>query len=315
MPYTNFYDGSLSELQQKVALKMQLEVKLNDLQAQRCVFERDVTELRVEHRREQADVERLEGRSLAKYFYHHFGKLDEKLDEERREADAAKVKLDAAERELAAVDQEIQEIQAQLQDLYGCEEAYSAALEEKRNAVRSSSTPEASRILRLEEKIAFLESQKREIREAIAAGHSALETADSILSELEDADGWNTWDMFGGGGIITHMAKHGHLDEAQEKVEQLQGKLRRFKTELADINIHADMQVRIDGFLRFADYFFDGLFADWAVGDKISQSHASVQKVKNDIRSALSKLERMEEKADTEISALEDKIEELLVNG
>ena len=315
MPYTNFYDGSLSELQQKVALKMQLEVKLSDLQAQRCVFERDVTELRVEHRREQADVERLEGRSLAKYFYHHFGKLDEKLDEERREADAAKVKLDAAERELAAVDQEIQEIQAQLQDLYGCEEAYSAALEEKRNAVRSSSTPEASRILRLEEKIAFLESQKREIWEAIAAGHSALETADSILSELEDADGWNTWDMFGGGGIITHMAKHGHLDEAQEKVEQLQGKLRRFKTELADINIHADMQVRIDGFLRFADYFFDGLFADWAVGDKISQSHASVQKVKNDIRSALSKLERMEEKADTEISALEDKIEELLVNG
>ena len=73
--------------------------------------------------------------------------------------------------------------------------------------------------------------------------------------------------------------------------------------------------MRIDGFLRFADYFFDGLFADWAVGDKISQSQASVQKVKNDIRSALSKLERMEEKADTEISVLENKIEELLVNG
>lgn len=315
MPYTKIFDGSLSELQQKVALKMQVEVKLSDLQAQRCIFERDVTELRVEHRREQADVEKLEGRSLAKYFYQHFGKLDEKLDEERRDAFAAKVKLDAAERELAAVDQEIQQIQAQLQDLYGCEEAYSAALEEKRNAVRSSNTPEASRILRLEEKIAFLESQKREIQEAIAAGNSAFDTADSVLSELQDADGWNTWDMIGGGGIITHMAKHGHLDEAQEKVEQLQNKLRRFKTELADINIHADMQVRIDGFLRFADYFFDGLFADWAVGDKISQSQSSVQKVKNDIRAALSKLEHMEEKADTEIRALEVKIEELLVNG
>ena len=121
--------------------------------------------------------------------------------------------------------------------------------------------------------------------------------------------------MIGGGGIITHMAKHGHLDEAQEMVEQLQSELRLFKTELADINIHADMQVRIDGFLRFADYFFDGLFADWAVGDKISQSHTSVQKVKNDILATLSKLEQMEEKNDTEISALEVKIEELLVNG
>lgn len=315
MPYTRSFDSSLSELQQKVALKKQLEAKLNDLRNQRKVFDKKVIELRVEHRSEQEDVEKLEGRSLANYFYQLFGKLDEKLSEERREASAAKVKLDAALRELAAVDNEIQEIQAQLQELYGCEQAYTAALEAKRNAVKSAGTPAAAQILELEEKIVFLESQKKEIREAIAAGNSAMGTADSVLSELEDADGWNTWDMLGGGGIITHMAKHSHLDEAQEKVEQLQSKLRRFKTELADIDIHADMQVSIDGFLRFADYFFDGLFADWAVGDKISESQSSVQKVKGQISSALSKLERMEKDADAQIHSLEAKIEEMLVNA
>lgn len=315
MPYTRSFDSSLSELQQKVALKKQLEAKLNDLRNQRKVFDKKVIELRVEHRSEQEDVEKLEGRSLANYFYQLFGKLDEKLSEERREASAAKVKLDAAERELAAVDCEIEEIQSQLQELYGCEQAYTAALEAKRNAVKTSGTPTAAQILELEEKIAFLESQKKEIREAISAGHSAMGTADSVLSELEDADGWNTWDMLGGGGIITHMAKHSHLDEAQEKVEQLQSKLRRFKTELADIDIHADMQVSIDGFLRFADYFFDGLFADWAVGDKISESQSSVQKVKGQISSALSKLERMEKDADVQIHSLEAKIEEMLVNA
>lgn len=315
MSYTRCFDGSLAELQQQVALKKQLEAKLSDLQGQRRIFDKKVIDSRVEHRSEQEDVEKLEGRSLANYFYQIFGKLDEKLDEERREASAAKVKLDAALRELAAVDCEIDEIQSQLQALYGCEQDYTAALEAKRNAVKSSGTPTAAQILELEEKIAFLESQKKEIREAIAAGNSAMGTADSVLSELEDADGWNTWDMLGGGGIITHMAKHSHLDEAQEKVEQLQGKLRRFKTELADINIHADMQVSIDGFLRFADYFFDGLFADWAVGDKISESQSSVQKVKGQISSALSKLERMEKDADAQIRSLEAKIEEMLVNA
>ena len=309
------YDNDLIQLQQKVALKKQLEAKLNDLRNQRKVFDKKVIELRVEHRSEQEDVEKLEGRSLANYFYQLFGKLDEKLSEERREASAAKVKLDAAERELAAVDCEIEEIQSQLQELYGCEQDYAAALEAKRNVVKSSGTPTAAQILELEERIAFLESQKKEIREAISAGYSALGTADSVLSELEDADGWNTWDMLGGGGIITHMAKHSHLDEAQEKVEQLQGKLRRFKTELADIDIHADMQVSIDGFLRFADYFFDGLFADWAVGDKISESLSSVQRVKGQISSALSKLESMEENANREIQSLNAKIEELIVNG
>lgn len=309
------YDNDLIQLQQKAALKKQLEAKLKDLRNQCKVFDKKVVEMRVEHRSEQEDVEKLEGRSLANYFYQLFGKLDEKLSEERREASAAKVKLDAALRELAAVDHEIQEIQTQLQELYGCEQSYAAALEAKRNVVKSSGTPTAAQILELEEKIAFLESQKKEIREAIAAGNIAMGTADSVLSELEDADGWNTWDMLGGGGIITHMAKHSHLDEAQEKVEQLQGKLRQFKTELADIDIHADMQVSIDGFLRFADYFFDGLFADWAVGDKISESQSSVQKVKGQISSALSKLERMEKDADAQIHSLEAKIEELLVSG
>lgn len=309
------YDESLLSLSQKVALKKQLEAKLDDLRDQRRVFDRKVVELRVEHRSEQNDVDKLEGRSLANYFYQIIGKLDEKIDEERKQAYAAKVKLDAAERELAAVDWEIQEIQSQLQELVGCEAAYIAALESKRNAVKTSGTPVASQILEIEERIVFLENQKKEIQEAVSAGQSALGTADSVLSELEDADGWNTWDIIGGGGIITHMAKHGHLDDAQEKVEQLQGKLRRFKTELADINIQADMQVNIDGFLRFADYFFDGLFADWAVGDKISESQSSVQEVKNQINSALSKLSSMDVASDREIAALKSRIEELIVQA
>jgi phage shock protein A len=117
------YDNDLIQLQQKVALKKQLEAKLNDLREQRKVFDKQVIELRVAHRSEQEDVEKLEGKSLANYFYQVVGKLDDKLTEERRQATAARVKLDAAERELAAVDCEIQEIQSQLSELYGCENA------------------------------------------------------------------------------------------------------------------------------------------------------------------------------------------------
>ena len=102
------YDNDLIQLQQKVALKKQLEAKLNDLREQRKVFDKQVIELRVAHRSEQEDVEKLEGKSLASYFYQVVGKLDDTLTEERRQATAARVKLDAAERELAAVDCEIQ---------------------------------------------------------------------------------------------------------------------------------------------------------------------------------------------------------------
>jgi len=307
------YDNDLLRLQKKLAHLKQQEAKLHDLKQQRKVYERQLSEASDAHDREQADVEKLEGKSLANYFYLITGKLEGKLTEERRQAAAAKVKLDAARRELDAVDNEIREIQLQLTDLYSCEYDYAAALKKKRAEVKTSGTGAA--VLELEEKIAFLESQKSEIREAFSAGQAAMGAANHILSELRSADSWNTWDMLGGGGIVTHIAKHSHLDDAQNLVEVLQSNLRRFKTELADINIQANMQVNVDGFLRFADFFFDGLFADWAVGDRISQSQSSVMSVRHKIEKALNQLTELEKHTDEQIAALNGQIEDLLVNG
>lgn len=305
----------LVELQQKVAMKPALEAKLRELQNQRREYDREVVSLRVAFRKEQEDVEKLEGRSLANYFFQVVGKLDEKLDQERREAYAAKVKLDAAERELAGIEADVQEIQNQLAEIHIAEAQYKENLEKKRTALKTSGTAAADQIIEIEQKIAALEVQMREIKEAISAGYSARSTADRILSELDSADGWNTWDMFGGGGIITHMAKYSHLDEAQDLVSDLQSKLRRFKTELADIQITANMQVNIDGFLRFADYFFDGLFADWAVGDRISQSMNSVSSTKSQISRTLDKLNDMEKVADQSIAGLKAQLDALIVNA
>ena len=306
---------TIFELQQKVARKTSLEAKLRELQNQIREYDREVISLRVAFRKEQEDVEKLEGRSLANYFFQVVGKLDEKLDQERREAYAAKVKLDAAERELAGIESDIAEIQTQLNEIRVAEAQYKEELEKKRAVLKASGTAAADQIIEIEQKIAALEAQKKEIKEAISAGYSARSTADRILSELESADGWNTWDMFGGGGIITHMAKHSHLDEAQDLVSELQSKLRRFKTELADIQITANMQVNVDGFLRFADYFFDGLFADWAVGDKISQSMNSVSSTKSQISKTMDKLSQMEKVSDHEIAVLKAKLDELIIQA
>jgi len=81
-----------------------------------------------------------------------------------------------------------------------------------------------------------------------------------------------------GGGLMADLAKYEELDDAQEQIEQLQVELRRFKTELSDVEITADLQVTVDSFLKFADFFFDGLFADWAVLDHINQAQSRVGK-------------------------------------
>ena len=306
-----FYDEQLQKLQEQIARKRQLEAQVSELRAQRGTLSARVRELEAIKIQEQADVDKLEGRSLAAFFYNVIGKMDEQLNKEREEAYAARVKYDAAARELTAVEDELARYEAELSGLRDCERRYGAVLQEKAGAVKAAGGPAAEEILKLEERLAFLESQKRELREATSAGNSALGTANQVLSSLDSAEGWGTWDLIGG-GLISDLAKHSHLDEAQGKIEHLQSQLRRFKTELADVKISADMQVNVDGFLRFADYFFDGLFADWAVLDKISQSQERVHSTRRQIENVLSRLGGMQRSVEQEQTQMENKLNMLV---
>ena len=287
-----YYDEKLQQLQEQMARSKQLEAMIKELRNQRDSLTAQVRELESIKLEEQADVDRLEGRSLAAFFYNVIGKMDEQLDKERQEAYAARVKYDAAARELEGVEADLRRYESELSALRGCEHRYDEVLKEKADAIKAAGGSNGEEILKLEERNAFLESQKKELQEAISAGNAALSTTQQVLSSLDSAEGWGTWDLFGG-GLVANLAKHSHLDEAQGAIEQLQSQLRRFKTELADVTIQTDMQVNVDGFLRFADYFFDGLFADWAVLDKINQSQSQVQNTKSQIAGVLSRLDSM----------------------
>lgn len=307
----NGYDQQLKELLAQCARKRKLETSAAELRRQRDTYAARAEELKEAMREEQADVDRLEGRSLAAFFYNVVGKIDEKLTQERQEAYAARVRYDAAARELAGAEEDLARCQAELDVLSGCEERYAALLREKTQAVKAAGGAAAEQILRLEEREAYLESQERELGEASAAGQSALATADEILESLSSAEGWGTWDLIGG-GLIADLAKHSKLDEAQAAVEYLQSQLRAFRTELADVTISADFQVNIDGFLRFADYVFDGIFADWAVLDRINQAQAQVEDTRAQICAVLDRLGQMTDQAERERVGLRQEIEGLV---
>ena len=307
-----YYDEQLQFLQQQTMQKKRKESKLKELCTQHEVLSTKADELRKSKLDAQADVEHLEGRSLTAFFYAVIGKKDEKLDKERAEAYAARVKYDVIDRELMAVEEDIRHNETELIQLHGCEQQYEKVLKDKADAIKAIGSQEAVKIFRMEEHITYLENQMNEIKEALIAGETALSITNRILSSLGSAEGWGTWDLLGG-GLLTDMAKHGHLDEAQKQVEYLQVQLRRFKTELTDITIHADMQVSIDSFLCFADYFFDGLFADWAVLDKIKQSQTQVQNIKSQIESVLNRLTSMFSSVDKELESEKTGLNDLII--
>ena len=304
----------LKALWEQVAEKKVVDAKYQELQAQRKTVAQRVRQLEKVKQSEQADVDRLERGSLAAFFYQMVGRMDEKLDKEQQEAYAARVRYDAAARELASIDADLARLEARLKGLSGCEQRYQDALMERFREIKETNSPAAQELMESESRVVDLKLRRREIREAVQAGNTALKQAGAVLESLDSARGWSTMDLVGG-GIWSDLAKYDHLDEAQEQVEQLQVDLRRFKTELADVEINADIQVTIEGFLRFADFFFDNLFTDWEVRDRIDQSIDQVRDTKRQIQRVLDKLERMEGSIKAQLEDETEKQEQIALHA
>lgn len=303
----------LSLLQAQLTYKTRLEAMLKELRSQQDALCRKVSQLETIMNRERSDVDRLEGHSLAALFYHMTGKIGEKLDEERRQYYAAWLKYDSACRELEAIRQDIETTEEDLQDLADCEERHAKAVEQKRLAIEAAGTAVSDELLGKKRSLNFLQSQERELGEAITAGTAALRTTADVLQDIESAKDWAAFDILGG-GILADLAKHDKLDEAQKSVEQLQIELQRFNKELSDISIRSDIQVNIDGMLKFADFFFDNLFTDAAVLDKIRQSQTQVEQTREQLLDILRQLHTRQEEVHSKIAQLQKETDTLIVS-
>lgn len=117
---------------------------------------------------------------------------------------------------------------------------------------------------------------RKEINEAIIAGERALNSLYAAKEKLKSARGWGIFDLFGG-GFLTDMIKHSQMRDASRYMEDAKYQLQIFQRELKDVNLSLNLRMEVGGFLSFADFFFDGLVADYLVQSKIADARAEVE--------------------------------------
>lgn len=132
---------------------------------------------------------------------------------------------------------------------------------------------------------------EKERQEAIRAGERALNSLRDAEHYLGGARLWGIVDLFGGGGL-SGLLKHSKLSDASRSVERAKADLRSFQKELGDVAGLENMQVDIGGFLTFADFFFDGLIADWLVQSKIQNARRQVSEAIARVEQILTVLRR-----------------------
>lgn len=92
---------------------------------------------------------------------------------------------------------------------------------------------------------------------------------------------------------------------------EVQSQLSRFRSELADVKVTADLGVEVGAFEAFADYFFDGLIFDWMVQSKIKDSQYNVEHTRSQVEGALRKLDRLRTQTQCEAAAVKQELQNL----
>ena len=118
-------------------------------------------------------------------------------------------------------------------------------------------------------------TRETEIIEAVAAGERALTSLRRAQEKLDSARNWGLFDLFGG-GFITDMIKHSRMNDASALMENARADLLVFQRELRDVCVPTEFRMEVSDFLTFADFFFDGVIADYLVQSKIAEARAQV---------------------------------------
>lgn len=306
----------LKEIKDSLYALPVLEEKAAKLQQRIREAERNVESLRKKYEAESMDVEQLEKESLSVTFLRLIGKYKEKLDKETREKFEAKIEFDKASAQVKELKLELDELTDKISSLRADQRVYEAELKKREQSIDNGLNQEASlKYNGLEEERGMLERQMTEIDEAVRAAHRAKSTAKKALSHLESAEKWATYDVWFKSGIISHMAKYEHIDNAEEEFNRLKQQLESLKNELADIGISGTVHMQgVDSTTRAVDFWFDNIFTDLRVRDRIRDDANQLRSLYEKIDRTISGLEDKKAEVRRMIDDIERRKEELLIS-
>lgn len=307
----NEINQELNKLREDIALKNVLENKLKTLEVQLSKSEKDLRELKKALEKEHRDLEKLEKISFTNIIATIMKNKDEKIEKEQQEYLMVKIKYDESSSKVELLKENIQSIKDRLLLLRYCENEYKSLISKKLDYIKSyGEEDKKNKIFELEEEINKALREKKEIEEAQSAGKELLRAVNAAKNSLESAKNWGIFDI-AGGEMISSIAKHNKINEAESQFRRVSSLISRFNKELGD--------VRLEG-LTFSsttitfDIFFDNIFTDFSVQNKINNSLDKVRNLIGKVESILSALEGKKEILNTKISIKRKEYDSLIEN-
>ena len=301
----------LERNRQKMERLRKLDVSQAELERQIANRQRAEQEARAVLEREEGDMRELERISLVAFLAKLQGSLEDRKAEERREAAMAKARYDAARWDLEDLQRHLRDVHQEQERLKAVPAAYQALLDEKETLLQRQGGASSQRLGQLAQEQERTAGELKEIQEAVQAGLTAQRALGELQNDLNGAENWGVWDLMGG-GIMATFAKHGCLDDAQDAAYEARRAVSLFRVELADVSSGRVPDVELGKFAAFADYLFDGLFADLFVQNQIQEARRQVDDVAQRVEQLIASLRIERENLEETLGQLDWERERLL---
>lgn len=309
-------NNKLFELRSKLSALPVLEQRMKSLCQKIYTAEEEVKSLLHKFEREALDVDQIQKDSFSNSILKLLGKFEDKANKETQEMLSAKLEYDKAVQRVNELNHERIELGNKIADLNKEKLIFEDEFRKREEFIKSKAKDQAyATYIEIENEQDMLSRQLTETNEAIGVANRVLSTASSAMKHLESAESWATYDVWSRGGIISHMAKYDHLDDAQQAFNRLSSQVKDLEKELMDVKIYASYDsLGIDSTTRVIDFWFDNIFTDLNVRDKIRGDMEELRMLYGRINSIISKLQSNRNDLQKRLSEAEGRKNELILS-
>ncbi len=276
-------NAELLTVSQKFENRKQIAQKLQEAKRVQAL---ELNKLETTKRRmndEFQDVKDLETITLKSIWYDLLNKKFTELEREQTEYYQAKIQYESQQNKFDSLSSEIKAYEAQLFDFETIKVQYEGLIQEKVKLLKENSHPRLLDIFSKQDELVKIDAYIKDIQEAISAAEKVLSVIPRVIEDLEDAKGYATWDMVGGGTMATYL-KRQKMHKAKLGIIEINYALDKLRRELKDLKPDLfPAEIKFNTSWEFADYFFDNIFVDMEIRKRILEAYNSTLSLFNSI--------------------------------
>lgn len=302
-------DAALDACAEHERLSRQLErARLDEAQAQQAADRASDGVADEEH-----DVAALESISPARIWAALRGNRTTELERERAELAAQQYRAGVADRALEVASSLRRDLEARLAALGNVRDRRASALAAEEARLQAAGGSASAQLVEVSDQLASTQAQLREVTEAQTAERAARASLEAAAELLGSAGDWATYDTFFGGGMISGLVKYEKVDAATERVRAADEALRRLSAELADVGLAAVGGAEITDLARTFDLWFDNIFTDWSVQQRIAEAAGRVHSALAAVEDVADRLQARQRELETLFATLTQAREQLII--